>query len=890
MDYRRNNTPVKADMRALLSPLYVAAFLMFATAGNVWAASATAQDAPPQGMQAEGVQNHDVAFAQDVNPAEVQFNSDFLQNGNGKTADLSRYESGNPVLPGQYRADLYLNDRSLGRIDLSVKPGTDPNHGRICMTRPLLEQMSVDMSKLTAEQIQQLTAADSCATLSDLLPMSSARFDPNELRLEVSIPQAMLHRTARGYVNPELWEKGVMAGTVAYTFNGYRMDGANGPQTSSFLGLTAGFNVDGWYFRHNGSLSTQPGSGTHYNSVNTYVQRDLTGIKSRLTIGQSNTTGDVFDTLPFVGAQVASDDRMLPDSMQGYAPVVRGIAETNARVTIRQNGNVIYDTPVSPGPFVIDDLYPTGYGGNLEVTVTEADGRQHRFLVPYASVPLLLRPDTSRFSVTAGKLNQHNLGSNPMLLQGTAQHGFTNSFTGYGGFQASEHYVAALGGAAFGTKFGAFSADITGAQTNTGAGQLRGTSFRVGYSKYFDSTQSNIAVAAYRFSTDGFLDFNGAAQVRDTVSQGFDASSVWRAKSRFSVTLNQSLGDKWGQVFLTGFTQNYWNQSQKDLQFQVGYSNQWRSLSYSVTGNRVRNANGNMDNQFMLNLTMPLGKTARAPQLSMNVVNQPGSGTTTQATLSGVAGSDNQFTYGVTGTQAATAGTSGSATAQYRFPQTTVQASVGGGRGYNSGSVGVSGSIVAHPGGVTFSPYNGDTLAVVQAPAAAGAKIVGYPGLSLDGRGYGVLPYLMPYRQNEVSLDPNGIPDDVELKITSQQVAPRSGAVVMLNYPTITGQAVLIDARLGDGDRVPFGAEVMDANNDHVGMVGQGGRIYARLADNKTTLHVKWGEGADQQCQLPVSLTPAESKGKQPFVKLDAECAPTVATSAQKTDGADAPH
>jgi hypothetical protein len=40
---------------------------------------------------------------------------------------------------------------------------------------------------------------------------------------------------------------------------------------------------------------------------------------------------------------------MLPDSQKGYAPVVRGIARTNAQVVVRQNGYIIYQTYVAPG-------------------------------------------------------------------------------------------------------------------------------------------------------------------------------------------------------------------------------------------------------------------------------------------------------------------------------------------------------------------------------------------------------------------------------------------------------------------------------------------------------------------------------------------------------------
>lgn len=49
---------------------------------------------------------------------------------------------------------------------------------------------------------------------------------------------------------------------------------------------------------------------------------------------------------------------MLPQSQQGYAPVVRGVADSNATVTVSQNGYTIYENHSGPGPFVIDDPFP----------------------------------------------------------------------------------------------------------------------------------------------------------------------------------------------------------------------------------------------------------------------------------------------------------------------------------------------------------------------------------------------------------------------------------------------------------------------------------------------------------------------------------------------------
>ena len=93
--------------------------------------------------------------------------------------------------------------------------------------------------------------------------------------------------------------------------------------------------------------------------------------------------------------RLSTDDQMLPDSLRGYAPVVRGVANSNAKVKISQNGVTLYETTVSPGPFQINDLYPTGYGGDLRVSVLEADGSEHTFTVHYAAVLLSLRPGSS---------------------------------------------------------------------------------------------------------------------------------------------------------------------------------------------------------------------------------------------------------------------------------------------------------------------------------------------------------------------------------------------------------------------------------------------------------------------------------------------------------------
>lgn len=99
---------------------------------------------------------------------------------------------------------------------------------------------------------------------------------------------------------------------------------------------------------------------------------------------------------------------MYPESLRGYAPVVRGIARSNAQITIRQNGYTIYQTEVAAGPFEINDLYPTGSSGDLYVTIKESNGSEQHQIVPFASLPVLQREGYLSYSITGGEYRAYD--------------------------------------------------------------------------------------------------------------------------------------------------------------------------------------------------------------------------------------------------------------------------------------------------------------------------------------------------------------------------------------------------------------------------------------------------------------------------------------------------
>ncbi|HEJ0337332.1 TPA: fimbrial biogenesis outer membrane usher protein, partial [Klebsiella aerogenes] len=580
---------------------------------------------------------------------------------------------------------------------------------------------------------------------------------------------------------------------------------------SAYAGINAGLNLGAWYFRHDGNYNWQEKGGSQYQSLNNYVQRDIPAIKGRVRMGETSTRGQLFDTLPFKGIELVNDDRMLPQSQRGYAPDVRGIARTNARVTVRQNSRVIYETTVSPGAFVIDDLYPTGYGGNLDVTVTEADGSVQTFSVPYASVTQLLRPGMHRYDIVAGKLNDPSISFNPTLYQATYQRGLSNILTGFGGIQGSgADYYALQGGLAVSTAVGAFSASVTQARTHLKEQKdtvaSSGQSYQVSYSKFIPDTDSNLTVAAYRFSTSGYYDYTTAMRVLDEERHGGSAENIWRPKNRFNVTMNQGLPGDRGQMYLTGYTQDYWNNGGSDLQYQLGYSNSWGSVSYSVSAGRVRNYGGDMETTWLFNMTMPLGsRMNNVPTLTASVNHNSNGRTGEQVGISGSAGDDYQYNYGVTamnynqGT-----GSSMAVNGGWRSPYTNLTATYGAGKHYQNASVGMSGTVIAWQNGIVATPYTGDTFAVVEAKGAKGAKVGGYSGIRIDPWGHAAVPYLNPYEMNEITIDPKGLPYDVELENTTDKVAPYSGAVSRIVFRTSRGTPLLIMAKQTSGEVVPF--------------------------------------------------------------------------------------
>ncbi|MCW9462895.1 fimbrial biogenesis usher protein [Klebsiella michiganensis] len=831
--------------------------------------------------------------------AEFYFNPRFLSDDPTAVADLSGFENGQEIPPGTYRVDIYLNDGYMTTRDVTFDAG-DKGKGLLpCLTRGQLASMGLSTSSIAG--LGELPA-DSCVPLLEMIEDMTIRFDVAQQRLYLTIPQAFMGNRARGSIPPELWDDGINALLLNYSFTGNTVhNDIGGSSNYAYLNLQSGLNLGAWRLRDNTTWSYSSGSANNENQwqhINTWLERDVTPLRSRLTLGDSYTNGDIFDGINFRGAQLASDDNMLPDSQKGFAPVIHGIARGTAQVSVKQNGYEIYQSTVPPGPFTINDLYAAGNSGDLQVTIKEADGSSQVFTVPYSSVPVLQREGYSRYTVTAGEYRSgNNQQEKPKFFQGTLLQGLPAGWTLYGGTQLADRYHAFnLGVGKNMGELGALSLDVTQANaTLPDDSDHQGQSVRFLYNKSLTDTGTNIQLVGYRYSTHGYFSFadttysrmsgynvatqDGVIEVKPTFTDYYNLAYNKRGKIQASIT--QQLG-RTATLYLNGSHQTYWGTGKADQQLQAGLNTavndiNW-TLSYSLTKNAWQQGR---DQMLAVNVNIPFSHWLRSDSksawrhasASSSMSNDLHGRMSTLAGLHGTLLEDNNLSYsmqtGYAGGGEGNSGGTGYAALNYRGGYGNANVGYSRSDGIKQLYYGLSGGVLAHADGVTLSQPMNDTVVLIKAPGADNVKVENQTGVQTDWRGYAVLPYATEYRENRVALDTNSLADNVDLDDAVVSVVPTHGAIARAEFKAHVGLKLLMSL-IYNGKPVPFGALVTPAGSQGSSIVADNGQVYLSGMPLAGKVLAKWGEGPNASCEADYSLPP-ESKN-QALSQLSAVC------------------
>jgi P pilus assembly protein, porin PapC len=804
-------------------------------------------------------------------------------------SDLSYLSQDKKALPGEYLVDLYVNGISYGSVkvffdEAKEKTEVKAEDSAVLSEAPLkprffrkdLISWGINDNVLSGLSFP----TDNDFIYIDSVPGAQSHFDFDKMMLQLDIPQADIRHHPAGWIPPEKWDEGVNVMFTDYALSGSRSLSKYGENNQFYLSLRNGINIGAWRLRNTSSLthmSNQDISEERWKSTNTYLERDLKKLRSNIVVGDATTQGSVFDSYSFRGAMLYTSDEMYPDSERGFAPVINGTAYSHARIIVRQNSNIIYQTFVPPGPFKIEDVYPFGSSGDLNVTIEEENGKTRQIIVPFSSLPVLQRKGHLKYSLMYG---QFRAGSdaydNPGVFESSAFYGLTDNGTIYGGSQLANNYQALSLGTGWSLgRAGAVSLDLTQASSTLADGSNhKGHSVRFRYSRELSTLGTTLQLAGYRYSTQGFHTLDEAALKKMegwyNDDDDFDTSDkktpqnqinhydiTKTKKSRFQLNVSQPVGNG-NFLYISGYRQNYWNSRSYSDSILFGFSGNIGDISYNLNASIAKYSGiESTDKILSASFSVPLDSIFNHDHArdlwATYYINQDENKRLSQiASISGNALKDGNLNWSVQQGVSDSDKNSGAVDLNYLSGYGKMRAGYSYYSGYSQTSYGISGAAVVHDEGVTFAQRLSDTNIIVSAPNGGNIPVLNGTGMHTDWRGYTIVPAGSVYRPSRVTLDASKLDDNIELDKTAISVIPTKGAFVKAKYKVTSGEHVLVSL-VHDGIFLPFGSQVKTSESGEA-IVGENGQAYLSGINGKEIITAKWGGDITNSCTAVVDI------------------------------------
>ncbi|HEN3672240.1 TPA: outer membrane usher protein [Yersinia enterocolitica] len=788
---------------------------------------------------------------------DIQFNTDVLDTKDRANFDLSQFSQRGYIMPGNYNLLVSMNKQELSEQPIVFYASEkDAKKSEACLTPQLIELLA-----LKEDSFKKLTWSrdGECLDISSL-PGLTVEGDLAKSSLYLSVPQAWLEYSEPDWDPPSRWEEGIPGVLFDYNVLGQlNRQETNNTNNNTLSGNgTTGANLGAWRFRADWQMRVDQSSGSsterQWDWSRYYAYRAIPSLGAKLTLGEDFLNSSIFDSFRFNGASLATDDNMLPPNLRGYAPEITGVARTNARVVVSQQGRVLSETLVAAGPFRIQNLN-SFVSGTLDVRVEELDGQVQQFQVNTASIPYLTRPGMVRYRIAAGKLSDiGHRAEGPVFGTGEFSWGINSGWSLFGGAMSgeNEYQAASMGIGRDLMEFGAVSVDMTQSwATLPEQGTLSGGSYRVNYSKNFQETGSQVTFAGYRFSERNFMSMSEYLDAR------YRNNDVGGNKEMYTISFNQQFQDLGLSAYLNYSHQTYWDRSANDRYnlalsryFDIGKVKNV-SLTFSAYRNRYNESN---DDGVYLSMSMPFGNSA------------------TISYSATVSGSEHSQRVGYTdrldahnnyqiNTGVARSGVLVSGNYNHIGNSADINANASYQEGqYSSVGLGIQGgaTITAEGGALHRVNTLGGTRLLLDTQGVSGVPVQGY-GSSIRTNQFGkaVVGDVNSYYRNRASIDIDNLADDVEARGTVAQVTLTEGAIGYRRFNVISGEKAMAMIRMADGTSPPFGATVLNENQQETGIVNDDGSTYLSGIKAGETMSVRWNGEAQCSITLPKALSPA---------------------------------
>lgn len=801
---------------------------------------------------------------------DIEFNTDVLDLNDRTNIDLSQFARSGFILPGTYSMVVHINNQSLSEQSVAFyPPDNDPRGSEACLSAGLVEQLGLKESG--ASELTWWKGGE-CLDIQSL-PGMEVSGDLATATLNINLPQAYLEYSAINWDPPSRWDEGVPGLLIDYNMTAQSSHQKNDSARNDLSGNgTLGANAGAWRLRADwqGRVDQDREVSARRSRLEWsryYAYRALPALKARLVVGENYLYSDLFDSFRFTGAALNSDESQLPPNLRGYAPEVVGVAKTNARVIISQQGRVLYETLVAAGPFRIQDLNDA-VSGRLDVRVEEQDGSVHTFQIDTAGVPYLTRPGHVRYKIATGRPSNLQYGADGDVFgTGEFSWGVSNGWSLFGGGITDNNYRAlSVGLGRDLLAFGALSLDVTQARANVWNETLSGKSYRLQYSKNFEQYDSQITFAGYRFSEKNYLSMSEYLDARHYGKNGelagryrYDGyTQDWKpiggSKALYTATINKQFRDLGATVYASYNKQTYWERPATQRwnlsvsrYFNVGTV---KNLNMSLNIHRTLEYNYK-DNGVALTVSLPLGRTGT---LSMDANRAAGENRLATRYSDRL---DERNSY-----QLSASNNAASAYLSHIGDQSDINVAASTQEGsYTTLSVSARGGGTLTPYGAALHRTNstGGTRLMVDTGGVPDVPVRGY-GTPTRSNAFGkaVISDISSFQRMAASVDLENLPSTVEATQSVTQLTLTEGAIGYRSLSVISGEKAMAVLRLPDGSSPPFGATVKNLKQQDTGIVNDGGNVYLSGIQPGAEMTVSWGGSERCILTLPIVL-PADS-------------------------------
>lgn len=786
----------------------------------------------------------------------VDFDLSTLQARGLPTTLNDYFRTGSKFSPGMSKITPFINGVEKKTMSVNFD-----DQGELCLHRE-------DLTTLGLKSIK--SEDDRCIDLKSQYPQAEIKLEPGQNKVDFVLPSDAIEDTNNLDINQ--YAVGGIGGMLNYdvlmmknhsktsnidTDNENDKSASNSNNINTFQSNTEeGFNFNDWIIRSRQSYSSS-GDSRSLDQIYTYAQRTLPNYKTVMQTGKISVANSLFAISQILGIQFSPESALMNNKESGAT--VTGIAQTQARVEVRQSGILIYSTQVPAGAFTLNRLPTINNTADLNVNVVEQDGATRSFLVPASSFTNSFSQQETSYSGAIGKIDQSDnddIGSNELLTFNMSTPWGTRAMLNSGALLAQRYQsIAAQMSAGLANGLSLSGRSILSSDARS---QTKGMQNYLSLSMpLVDRLSINSSVtrqdSGYRDLTDGMPHVD---EDNDSINN--------RYKSQYSLGMGYSFEDL-GSFNLSWSRVSMFSSDEPTSRMTAGWSKTF-SNGTSVSMNAERDSGEDGNSMFYMNVSIPFGSVRVGASMS-RVGDNMTRGVTLDQTI------NERLSYSLAANKSSDSDVGALSANVHALPNYS-QINLGYSRYGSENStytVGASGGVVATKQGVLFSPYPlQDTYAVVQIPGISGGEIETSQGpVWSNSQGYAVSSGMSAYGESRMVLETKSLPKNVDVSNGIQVAHVARGSVTNYTFNTVVSRRALIRIHLSDGKLAEKGSLIYDAHDNYITTVASDGTIF--LIDSQLEQKLMLQTLSEQRCQVIFKLNEEQTTDKL-YESYDAQC------------------